>query len=225
MPVAHPIVSFTFDDFPRSALLLGGRILEEVGVSGTYFVSRGLMDQTGPSGKLFNLDDLTRVSSSGHELGCHTFHHCPAWDTPPYEYESSVVQNAAALEVFAKLQTHSYPISNPRPATKRRVGRHFRGCRSGGQRFNHGTIDLNGLNSFFLEQSCNDFAAVEKQINANADAGGWLIFSTHDVGESPTRFGCSPMFFDKIVKASIRSGAKLMVMSAALDELRVPGST
>ena len=32
------VVSFTFDDFPRTALEIGGRILEDAGVRGTYTV-------------------------------------------------------------------------------------------------------------------------------------------------------------------------------------------
>ena len=32
-----PLVSFTFDDFPRSALLQGGEILSDHGLKGTFF--------------------------------------------------------------------------------------------------------------------------------------------------------------------------------------------
>jgi peptidoglycan/xylan/chitin deacetylase (PgdA/CDA1 family) len=34
-----PIATITFDDFPKSAWTTGGRILEEAGVRGTYFVA------------------------------------------------------------------------------------------------------------------------------------------------------------------------------------------
>lgn len=217
----HPIISFTFDDFPRSALFAAGTLLEASGAAGTYFVSHGLMGQTIATGEMARADDLPYLLARGHELGCHTFHHCPAWDTAPSKYESSVADNASALASVV-LQTHSYPINYPRPDTKRRLARRFRGCRGGGQSFNHGSIDLNYLNSFFLEQSREDFGAVERIIAANADAGGWLVFSTHDVCENPTRFGCTPAFFEKVVRSSSHSGAKILVMSAALDTIGVP---
>ena len=39
MPNVGPLISFTFDDFPRSALWRGGTILRERGFVGTYYVS------------------------------------------------------------------------------------------------------------------------------------------------------------------------------------------
>ena len=224
LPPGPPIISFTFDDFPRSALLAAGTVLEASGAAGTYFCCHGLMGQTTPTGEIFRADDLPYFLSHGHELGCHTFHHYPAWDTDPSTYELSVADNASALAPFARprmLQTHSYPISYPRPGTKRRLGRRFRGCRGGGQTYNHGSIDLNYLNSFFLEQSHDDIGAIERIIATNAEAGGWLVFSTHDVCESPTQFGCTPAFFEEVVNKSVRSGARILAMSAALDAIGV----
>jgi peptidoglycan/xylan/chitin deacetylase (PgdA/CDA1 family) len=220
----QPIISFTFDDFPRSALSIAGTILEQYGVAGTYFVALGLIGETGPTGEIFHSEDLQPLFIRGHEVGCHTFHHYPAWETTPANYEASVDRNAATLVKIAPtagLQTHSYPINYPRPATKRRIQRRFRACRGGGQAINRGTVDLNYLKSFFLEQSRDDFGAVEQIIHTNAALGGWLVFSTHDVCERPTKFGCQPAFFEKVVRLSIQSGAKILVMSAALDKLGV----
>jgi peptidoglycan/xylan/chitin deacetylase (PgdA/CDA1 family) len=44
----EPMISFTFDDFPRSALHVAGRILEDHGIAGTYYVSLGLMGTLTP---------------------------------------------------------------------------------------------------------------------------------------------------------------------------------
>lgn len=214
------VISFTFDDFPESALAIAGRALEAEGVAGTYYVAHGLAGQNTPTGKMFAESDLPELLQRGHEISCHTFHHHPAWETAPARYEASVVQNARSLEPLLHsrtLESHSYPISYPRPATKRRIGPRFRGCRAGGQTFNQESVDLNHLSSFFLEQSRDDFAAVERIIAANALAKGWLIFSTHDVAPGPTRFGCTPDFFTRVLNASVRSGARLLPVSAALD--------
>jgi peptidoglycan/xylan/chitin deacetylase (PgdA/CDA1 family) len=224
MPRIAPIISFTFDDFPRSALEAGGGILEESGALGTYFVSLGLQGQSGPTGEIFHQEDLAHLLARGHELGCHTFHHRPAWETTPSVYVASVTDNArafTAIDHARALETHSYPISYPRPGTKRRLAPRFRGCRGGGQTFNHGTVDLNYLSSFFLEQSRDDFGAVERIIWANADAGGWLIFSTHDIALNPTRFGCTPAFFEQVVQTSAKSGARILTVTAALDAIGV----
>lgn len=225
LPSGPPIVSFTFDDFPRSALRMGGKILEDAGIAGTYYVSLGLMGQMTPTGEIFYQNDLPQLFSGGHELGCHTFHHHPAWTTPPGAYVSSVEENQRTLASIAPgqvLTTHSYPISYPRPATKRLLSQRFVCARGGGQTFNHGSIDLNYLNSFFLEQSHDDFTSIERVINANVGVGGWLVFSTHDVCASPTRFGCQPAFFEKVAQCALRSGASILPVAKAAARLRLP---
>src|SRR6185295_12765996 len=117
----EPIISFTFDDFPRSALLTGGAILERFGLKGTYYASLGLMGQTAPTGAICVPEDVSAVVARGHELGCHTFAHCDSWNTKTHEFERSILKNQAALERLlpgAFFRTFSYPISPPRPHTK-----------------------------------------------------------------------------------------------------------
>ena len=78
VPMANrtPIVSFSFDDFPRSAIQVAGPILRAHGTRGTYYTALGLMGRTeSPVGRLFTLDDLMQVVNDGHELGCHTHAH------------------------------------------------------------------------------------------------------------------------------------------------------
>jgi hypothetical protein len=62
--------------------------------------------------------------------------------------------------------------------------------------------------------------AIKGTIDANAEANGWLIFATHDVCNSPTRFGCSPAVFQEIVKHSMSSGAVILSVSSALDRIQ-----
>jgi peptidoglycan/xylan/chitin deacetylase (PgdA/CDA1 family) len=214
-----PIISFTFDDFPRSALLTGGAILEQFGLRGTYYASFGLMGRTAPTGEIFVPEDASAVVARGHELGCHTFAHYHSWDTKTKEFERSIIENRAALETLlpgASFRTFSYPISPPRPLTKRMVGQRFACARGGGQTFNVGTTDLNYLRAYFLEKSRDDRAAVKSVIEQNRAACGWLIFATHDVCSTPTPYGITPDFFEDIVECSIRSGARIVPVAEAL---------
>ncbi len=227
LPNSEPIISFTFDDFPASALSVGGTILRGRGIAATYYTSLGLMGQTTPTGQIFQRDDLAAIREQGHDVGCHTFDHFPAWETPTATYIQSVERNHAALDrVFPgpRLDTHSYPISYPRPGTKRRLQHRFRACRGGGQCVNSGQMDLNYVSSFFLEQSHDDMAAIDRVIENVLVSRGWLIFSTHDISQNRTRFGCTPLFFENVVRKACDSGAKLLSIPAALDLLRVPPS-
>jgi peptidoglycan/xylan/chitin deacetylase (PgdA/CDA1 family) len=221
------LISFTFDDFPRSALLTAGRILEEYGVTGTYYTSLGLMEKTSPTGEMFTRDDLRLVLRRGHELGCHTFGHCHAYDTEASAFEASIIENRRVLRTLApeaEFKTLSYPISCPRPGTKRRCARHFLGCRAGGQTYNVQTMDLDHLQAFFVEQSRDHPEVIRKTIDASSRAGGWLIFATHDVCENPTRYGCRPGLFMEIVRHAVRSGAKVLPVSEALAAIGVDNS-
>ena len=216
---AVPLVSFTFDDFPRSALYTGGAILREYGFAGTYYASMGLMDSVNATGRIFSSGDLEPLLRNGHELGCHTYDHCHACFTRPDRFERSVRKNAcavAALVPGVRLRSLSYPISVPRPEIKRRCGAIFSCCRSGGQAPNFGTADLNHLRSFFLEQSRDDPGVIMRAIDENARDCGWLIFSTHDVSHNPTQFGVTADLFRQVVHHSVASGATVLPVGAAL---------
>lgn len=215
-----PIVSFTFDDFPRSALQTGGMILAQYGARGTYYVSLGLMGKKLPAGAAFLSNDLETVLSKGHELGCHTFAHCHAWETPPDAFEHSIIENQQALCKIIPgtfLKTLSYPIGFPRAATKRRASKYFDCCRCWGESFNFGATDANSLSAVFLEKHKDNYGKLDGLIDENSRVYGWLIFATHDVGPSPSQYGCTPHFFERIVRRAAASGAKILPVSQAWE--------
>jgi peptidoglycan/xylan/chitin deacetylase (PgdA/CDA1 family) len=217
--LTQPVISFSFDDFPASAYTCAGAILKGHGFSATYYVSLGLLGTESPTGRIIGAEDLANVLADGHELGCHTYAHSHAWDTPPAVFETSVRDNArelASLCPHARFKTLSYPISCPHPAIKRRCAKYFFGCRAGGQTYNSGAVDLNNLRAFFLEQSRDNIGAIKQVIDTNCRACGWLILVTHDVSDNPTRFGCQPALFEKIVTYATMSQAQIVPVSSAL---------
>jgi peptidoglycan/xylan/chitin deacetylase (PgdA/CDA1 family) len=218
-----PIISFTFDDFPRSALLTGGAILHSFGVVGTYYASLGLMGKQIETGNMFLAEDLAALVAQGHELGCHTFNHCHAWNTRPHSFEDAIIENRQALANLVpgiSFKTFSYPISVPKVRTKRRVSQYFACCRGGGQTFNMECADLNNLWAYFLEQSRDNPDAIKRVIDQNCQAKGWLIFATHDVTFEPTRWGCTPDFLEDIVHYSVNSAARILPVYQAYESLR-----
>lgn len=218
-----PFISFTFDDFPCSALQKGGDILMRFGLRATFYASLGLMGTKAPTGIIFVPDDIKKLLAQEHELGCHTFAHSHSWKTSPRVFEESIINNNRALDNLvpgAVFRSFSYPIIGPRPISKRSAGRYFDSCRGGGQKFNSGTVDLNYLNAFFLEKSRDNPRFVEDIIDQNSNSRGWLIFATHDISENPSLYGCTPSFFERIVKYSLDSGARILPVAEALDAIR-----
>ena len=232
-----PLVSFTFDDFPRSAFLEAGSILKRYGTFGTYYVSMSLMGKGSHMGPMFQADDLREMAHLGHELGCHTFGHCHSWNTLPHVYEREILKNQQAFSELlpgTPFQTFAYPHSAPRLGVKKVAGRRFLCCRGGGlrpgrhfhrhagggQTFNSDITDLNYLCAFFLEKSTDDPEAVKSLIAENARSRGWLIFATHDVSARPSPFGCTPGFFEQVVQWTLESGAHILPVAKALEVLR-----
>jgi glycosyltransferase involved in cell wall biosynthesis len=221
-----PLISFTFDDFPRSALLTGGAILHGAGLAGTYYAAFGLMGKTIESGEMFCSEDLPILLQQGHELGCHTYGHCDSWGTDPGLFENSIIENRAELSELCpgmEFESFAYPISLPRPLTKARIADYFLCCRGGGQIFNAGTVDLNQLSAYFLEKSRENFPAVKDLIDRNRRARGWLIFATHDISDQHSPVGCTPAFFERVVEYAAASGAKILPVVQALEVLGAPG--
>jgi len=220
-----PYVSFTFDDFPRTAFTEGGAILRRRGARGTYFVSMQLLGKPSPSGPIATPGDMKTLVADGHELGCHTYEHLDGCDSSVDAFERSIEQNRTALaDVLpgVELPIFAYPLNGPVLSIKRAVGKHFVGCRGAGQAFNSGVIDLNLLKAFFLDwRNRGDIDAVREVVKRNAAERGWLIFATHDVASEPSTYGCQPEFFEEAVRLSIESGARVVPMMEACAALGI----
>lgn len=217
-----PIISFSFDDAPRTAFIHGGEILNRYGVIATFYVSLGMLESDSPSGPIASLDDLQRAVKDGHELGCHTFDHQHSWEAKTELFVQSVLKNRQVLSELipgAAFSSFAYPFCAPKPAIKRRMGKLFSCCRGGGQTFNVGDTDYNLLKAFFIDVENRDRIDTVKQlIDENVKARGWLIFATHDIDDNPSRYGCSKEFFEEIVKHAAQSGAFLLPVGKACEE-------
>lgn len=220
---AAPIISFTFDDAPKSALSTGQEILKAYGARATYFVSLGILSGDTEVGKIACPDDLARAVEDGGELGCHTFDHLDAWHTPCEIFITSIHQNRKALRRIlpgARFTSFAYPKSGATLSTKRALQETFACCRGGGQATNVGSADLNLLKACFLDRRTGagpEF--IQTLVDYNTERRGWLIFVTHDVSANPSPYGCTPEFLDDVVRYSSQSGAMLLPVGEACAKL------
>src|SRR3954464_11571689 len=70
-----PMVSFTFDDLPKSAVTTGADLLEAHGARGTFYVSGGLVGVGTADWAAGDADGVMALYRRGREIGCHTFSH------------------------------------------------------------------------------------------------------------------------------------------------------
>ncbi len=151
-----PIVTFTFDDFPRSALTVGGSILESFAVRATYYVSMGLMDVENPLGQQFSRKDLHSLVERGHEAAIHGFDHLSARETPVERFIADVRRCEAMLHQSSPAGASSnfaYPYGHATLSLKRRLGPQMSSSRGVISGLNGPEIDLNLLRANLL---CGD---------------------------------------------------------------------
>lgn len=208
------VVSFTFDDFPRSAWTEGGAILEQHDCRGTYYAAMGLAGTENHLGPMFHSEDLRDIHARGHEIACHTFSHLDCSRAPAAEIAVEIDRNGAALSRGldgAMPINFAYPYGAVSLAAKRALAPRFVACRGTGRGINHGAVDLADLLSTAIYDQTFDQAALRRLIDGNRERGGWLIFYTHDVRETPSDFGCTPLQLKAVVARAARAGAVLPV--------------
>jgi peptidoglycan/xylan/chitin deacetylase (PgdA/CDA1 family) len=217
----YPIVTFTFDDFPRSAYLAGAEILDQFGFKATYYVSLGLMGKKLPVGDAFIEEDILNLIYDGHELGCHTFDHYESWKTKSNEFNNSIKKNTNVFKTITSeihFKSFSYPKTNPSPTNKAIAGKNFDSCRAGGQINNLNQVDLNLLRSYFIDKRNNrDITELKDLVDRNTEENGWLIISTHDISDTPSKFGCSIEYFKEIVDHIANKNIKVLKTAEVVE--------
>lgn len=222
-PLPQPertIVTFTFDDCPRSAIETALPMLEAEGWSATIYVACGLCDTTNHLGLHISRQDIVDIHARGHEIGDHTFSHVNTMDVSLPNFLADIDRNQATLKELGlpPSQHFAYPFGEVRPALKRALRKRFNTLR-GVVAPKDSTQDANLLNAMRIYSGPSLDAAI-KQLSAQAEAPQWLHFFTHDVRENPSEYGCTPDEFQRIVDAVKQSGVAVMTVDQAYQNLQ-----
>jgi peptidoglycan/xylan/chitin deacetylase (PgdA/CDA1 family) len=224
LPDSVPTVSFTFDDFPRSALHTGGAILKSYGACGTYYAAMGLMGKVNHLGQHFSADDLNQLLSEGHELGSHTFSHMSCRAASVRDVDADVLKGRQAIEQITGIRNFhhfSYPYGHATVRVKPLIGRMMSSCRGGIPGINQSKVDLNLLRANSLYSRSLDLDSIERLLKSNEKCGGWLIFYTHDVSDTPSLFGCRPRELDRVVKLATTTRNRILQVGRYLPGIEV----
>lgn len=225
LPHSGPIVSFTFDDFPRSAAAAGGPILEQYGARGTYYTAMDLMNRSGELGALFQESDLDDLLHKGHELAGHTFSHISARAVSCREFLTDAERGRQALEEFSGSEcgNFAYPFGDATLAVKAALGPKMTGSRGIIPGFNGPEeVDLNLLLANSLYGDMEQFAHATALIDENTRRKAWLIFYTHDVRPQPSPYGCTPALLEAVVRHAAESGCRILTVQQTLEGIGVP---
>lgn len=214
-----PMVSFTFDDIPRSAATTGAKLLESHDARGTFYVSGGLVGTASPDWAGADDQDIIDLHRNGHEIGCHTFSHTRACDLGAEALAGEIARNRRylrALDPSIKVENFAYPFGYGSFERKSQLKAAFRSCRSIVQGVNSDTVDLQFLRATPLIDHRIGRDEIEHAFDQAQTYNGWLIFYTHDVAEQPSPYGCSPDLLNHALAAASRRGIPVLSMAEAL---------
>jgi peptidoglycan/xylan/chitin deacetylase (PgdA/CDA1 family) len=215
----EPLVSFTFDDFPRTAYLVGGSILGRYGARGTYYAACGLMSARNLPGEQFRAEDADSLLEQGHELASHTFSHISCRSVSCDEFCEDVKAGCKAVEELSGIRSRNfaYPFGHVTLAAKRSLGASLTSARSVFPGCNGPEADLNLLRANSLYGDLDELKGIEELVAENIERNSWLIFYTHDVQAQPSAFGCTPALFEAAVAHATYTGCRILTVQEALE--------
>ncbi|MEA2837504.1 MAG: hypothetical protein QOD89_2054 [Bradyrhizobium sp.] len=214
-----PMVSFTFDDVPKSAATVGAAILEQHDVHGTFYVIGSQVGTSSPLWDMVDGEDVVALHRRGHEIACHTFSHQRACDLSAAALNAEIERNQhylRSLDSSIRIDNFAYPFGYGSFVRKRQLKAVFKSCRSIVPGVNSGSVDLQFLRAMPLIDRRIDRDGIERAFDQAQTHNGWLIFYTHDVADEPSPYGCSPSLLNEGLEAASRRKIPVLNMAEAL---------
>lgn len=216
----RPIVSITFDDFPKSAIDIGAAELETRGWTGTYYTSAGLKGISNHHGPHFKASDLPLLESKGHEIAGHTHDHIGCTSITTSEVMQQVTTNVAALRsmgVTGPIDGFAYPFGEANAGLKQTLSEHYHAVRGISDGVHYNRADLNELKSCGLYSST--YESVMRRIHSLGKKPGWITLFTHDIQHTPSQWGCTPAEYKSVLDAIADQNAIVLPVREAVQFL------
>jgi len=210
----NSVISFSFDDCPKSAFTNGLPLLEAQGWRATVYVACGLCETTNHLGLHVSEADIVEAHNRGHEIADHTYSHLSANDVDINAYMADIERNQLALQKLGipHSQHFAYPYGHVTPPLKKALRTKFETLR-GVVTAPTTTQDANLLWATRVYSDTIEHAL--EKIAAAKETPQWLHLYTHDVRETPSKFGCTPNEFQSIINAVKESGISVMTVDNA----------
>ena len=222
VPTREPIVSFTFDDVPDSALGAGAGILETHGARGTFYVAGGLEGRVEPDRTLIDAAGCKELAARGHEIGCHTYGHQDLRHVDRSFLAADLARNARylnAVDPRSGRRNFAYPYNSGSLGKRAMLAHAFRTCRGAGEAINRGPTDPTYLRAVEIRQPEAHVSGLTRWVDALVADPGWLIFFTHDISPTPTQYGCTATAFERLVGHAVKRGCSVLTVDAALHRM------
>lgn len=217
----RPLVSFTFDDCPLSAVTHGLKPMEREGWHGSIYIAAALFGITNHHGLHMSAEDVRAVYATGHEIGGHSYSHIDGKLTPLPTFLDDVARNQNVLSGLGigPCDTFAYPYGEVTPAMKSALEEQFTGLRGILPKPMVGKADLNQISSTPVFAG-PDFNRAMAQIKALKNQPAWITLFMHDVVDTPSKWGCTPAQMQAVIDAVKSVDAMVLPVNDAITFLK-----
>jgi len=225
-----PIISFSFDDVPYTALKNGVPILDKHDVKATFYIAMGLNSNNNEEDfdeklneRFLSNTEIQLLDKNGHDIACHTYSHYMLNSGNANEMVMDSKKNVQSLQNILqgkKIKHFSYPYGQVSFKAKRLLSNYYKTMRSTRAGINSGNADLNFLLAVSIYSHNFDKEKIISLINQAVEKGGWLIFYTHSVNSTPNNYSCTPEQLDWVISQAANSGANLFSIAKAYDVIK-----
>lgn len=217
------LISFSFDDIPRTAWTAGGAILGRYGVRGTYYLSGDLCGGVFEGRDQFRRDDVADIRAAGHEIGSHLFHHVSTLGLSVGQMRREIAANDDFLEEVIgpgfRAQSFAYPYGEVSVTAKWLCSRRFKASRSVRGGLNHSGADRDQLRILAIDNlfaTETDWSGIFASI---AREKAWAIVLAHGVDDSDHPFSCPPERLDAAVRGAMEAGLEILPVAEVMERL------
>lgn len=217
------VISFTFDDVPRSAFNNAVPILNKHDIKATFYVAMGLTNDTCDEQEGYlRPDEIIKLHQLGHNIACHTYEHYMLDAGSAQELAADSKKNVASLKKLLGLEQiehFSYPFGQVNFSLKKMLAKEYKTMRSSRPGINLKKTDLNLLKATSIYSPSFNKKNLQKLIEQTIAEHGWLILYTHGVNEHPDNYSCTPEQLAWVVDECRKSSAKILSISDAYQYL------
>lgn len=221
-PLERSIVSFTFDDFPRSAWSQGGPILARYDARATYYAAGCFCERTIDGLEFYTRQDALEAASAGHEIAHHTFSHPHAPDLGARALLEDCARNEDFLgDLGLEPSGHfAFPYGDADLGARSLLKKRYSTCRGTQAGLNGVRMDSGLLKAVSLERRIWAPGHARHWIAQLALRPAWLIFYTHDISHSPSLYGSTPAQLEEALELAQTAGCEVMTIGKVFEKIR-----